>query len=180
MKNAKQNLVARASAFTLVEILIVISIILIVSAIGAGAYSSARKSLALDLETDRIVAMLHSMRTAAQIAQRNAAPKCHGVKFRRNEEPQKIETAYSDPIHGCEDAENLISTNAENAIVAGNILLDGNSENDLSVLFAPPRGAMKFNRIIGKNAEITIALKRGASRPKVIAINRESGKIEKK
>lgn len=151
-------------AYTLIEIIFVIAIILIMVAIGIGSYGAARQSMAVDLQTDELVALLHQLRDTSR-----SQTKCVGVRFVKNMPPKKIETAYLNPRQGC-DAKELLSELAWSDEV---VVL-----NSLSILFVPPHGAMKTGPT-NEKAEVEIAFKKNQAKSRKVIFEPRTGKIEK-
>lgn len=148
----------------MIEIIFVIAVILIMAALGAGSYSAARQSAALDLQTDELVALLHQFRNIS-----GSQTKCVGVRFIKNAPPKKIESAYLNPRQGC-DAKETLSEMAWSDEMA---VLDS-----LSVVFAPPYGTMKIQPS-NEKAEVGIVLKKNPAKSRVIRLEPQTGKIEK-
>lgn len=151
-------------AFTLIEIIFVIAVILIIAGLGAGSYGAARRSMAVDLEADTLVASLHQFRDASR-----TQPKCVGIRFEKNAAPKKIETAYLNPTQGCDAKETLSALAWSDEVV---IL------NSLSILFIPPHGTMKIAPT-NEKAEVGIAFKQNPAHNRKVFFDPQTGKIEK-
>lgn len=170
------------NGFTLIEIIIVISIILIISGIGIGIYANSRKHLVVDLDADKLIALLHSLREEAKTA---SPAKCLGIRFSNDETPLKIESSFDSDSQSCaseRSASNIqrsassIQWGAETVIA--DILLDSSTADDLSVLFVPPFGEIEFSPA-GSESEITLSFKRNPSFFKKINLNSLTGKFQK-
>lgn len=160
-------------AFTLIEILIVISIILIITSIGIGSYTMVRKNMTVDLETDKLVAVMHSLRETSR-----TEVKCAGLKLTKNSPPEKIEALYKNAVDGCDETETLSEIDWSNEIIISEIALDGIKHNVASVIFVPPMGNMQLKPTASKS-DITLALKNGNYKTKTISLDKLTGKIEK-
>lgn len=161
--------------FTLIEILIVISIILIISSIGILNYTAVRKNMAIDLETDKIVQTLNSMREETK-----SLGRCVGVKFEESKMPVRLEAPFKKEIKGCD------ATVAETAmpqfqeLFAVNLDEDGREMPDWSVMFVPPFGTMRFSPDAIDFAKATFALKNAEQNTRTVSLEPVSGRIEKK
>ena len=133
-----------SSGFTLIEIIVVISIIMIFAAISLGGFSAMRRTIALDINTDTMVNTLNALRGESQ-----RGITCSGVNFKVQAQPEKITTPYVNATRTCDLSSpqksplawsqdtavtSIKSTDAESGVPA--------NENELTVLFAPPRGTM--------------------------------------
>lgn len=163
-------------AFTLIEILIVVSIILVISAVGIDIYSSSRKNLVTDLESDKLVSMLHTIREEAKSS---SPSKCVGIKLAKNENPQKIESPYLSAQKACSDSINTAPMSWNSEAVISEIAVDDSQKKYLSVLFSPPFGEMQFLGGNGATAQLTVAFKANTQYFKKISINKASGRFEK-
>lgn len=160
--------------FTLVEIIIVIGIILVIAGIGIGAYGNARRGIAVDLESDKIIATLHSLRSESQ-----SVTRCVGIVFKKNQTPRRIESAYLNAVDGCDAISESRPLILDENIVVSALTLDGGQRSEFSVLFAPPLGTMRFIPSAGEGL-LTISTKAGSASARTIALNSQTGKIEKK
>lgn len=153
-------------AFTLIEILLVLSVILIVATLGIGSYTVARQNMAIDLEADRLVVVLHELRDASR-----AGARCLGLRFEKNENPQKIETAYRNPRQGCDP-------NETSSPIPWSPEISMAQENAVSVLFIPPHGNMKIQPDAAF-VEVILALKKVPQKTRAIMLEPKTGKIWK-
>ena len=143
----------KSFGFTLIEILIVISIISIIVGVGIVSYGKSRKNLLLDIETDALVADLQAMRYQTKVA-----PKCIRVTFKKNAPLEKIELEYKNPVEKCG---NLISTPIN---------------EEITVTFIPPYGTIELQ----PNTDIAyIKLGTDENFSRTISINRNTWKIAK-
>lgn len=163
------------SAFTLIEILIVIAIILIMTAVGLDIYSSSRKFMVVDLESDKLIALMRSIREESK-ALRPA--QCVGIEFSVNNTPQKVYSDYNSDARDCGNARTTspITFGGEAAISA--ITLNNSSRTNLTLNFAPPFGEMELSET-GNTGEITVAFRTNTNVFKKIYFNRMSGNITK-
>jgi prepilin-type N-terminal cleavage/methylation domain-containing protein len=160
-------------AFTLIEIIFVIAVILIIAALGAGSYGAARRSMAVDLEADTLVASLHQFRDASRVQ-----PKCAGVRFTKNTSPKKIETAYLNSKQGCDANETLSELVWPDEVIISKLVLGDAEQNSLSILFIPPHGTMKIVPA-NEKTEVSIAFKANTTHSRTVVLEPKTGKIEK-
>lgn len=160
------------TGFTLMEIIIVISVVLILAVLGIGSYGVARRAIAIDLETDKLVAALASAREESKIGL-----LCRGFLFKKNTAVQKIEAAYRNPVLGCDNNYEKSAFPASAEVAVAGLTEDDAAVDEFSVIFAPPLGKMQI-RHGAKTAEITLALKTGPNARRIL-LNSETGKIEK-
>ncbi|GEM_PF-4515265 len=160
--------------FTLIEILVVIGIIVMLATIGLGVFSGARRNLTLDLETDKLIAALQSLRTTAQ-----TQSLCVGLQFERSKSPQKITAAYRNRVQKCDSNETREAFPWPKEIAFADLLLDETSRKDLSVWFIPPQGNLQLQPP-GKSAELTLAITAPTMISKKISLHAATGRIEKK
>ncbi|MEK9132909.1 MAG: prepilin-type N-terminal cleavage/methylation domain-containing protein [Patescibacteria group bacterium] len=153
----------KTSGFTLMEIIIVVGIILILAVMGMGSYSIARRAIVMDLETDKLVALLNSTRDESK-----KTAKCFGIRFAKNSAPRKIHSIYANYVNGCSNEFALVDVEWSKEIVVG---------EDLTVIFIPPQGAMKLDPE-AKTAQIVLNYN-GTNSVRTISFNTETGKIEK-
>ncbi|MFA6521887.1 MAG: prepilin-type N-terminal cleavage/methylation domain-containing protein [Candidatus Gracilibacteria bacterium] len=158
--------------FTLVEIIIVVSIILTLAVLGVESYAVARRSMVIDLTTDKLVQALYSSREQAK----NSA-KCTGMRFETNKMPQNIEADYKNPVDGCENDFEVSSATWTKETQIYALLLDSDQKESFDVVFIPPLGQIKLPDGF-KNAEIILSLKNQTNSRKII-LSSLTGKIEK-
>lgn len=159
------------SAFTLLEILLVIAIIAILAMAGAGSYSIARRGIAVDLETDKIIALLQDLREQTKIS-----ATCIKVQFLKNQQKITKETAQYENRRCGNFSSSDIPLNSN--IVTADITANETARDNLAVLFTPPFGALS-SEPTAQTAEIKLAFKTNQTAWKKISINLISGKIEK-
>ncbi|MBI5412720.1 prepilin-type N-terminal cleavage/methylation domain-containing protein [Candidatus Peregrinibacteria bacterium] len=161
------------SGFTLIEIIIVISIILIISGIGIFNYTAVRKNMAIDLETDKIVQILNLMREETK-----SSGRCIGIKFKKSETPARLESAYNGQTKGCDTAAEMAMSEFRE-LLAVNLEEDGREIPDWSVMFVPPFGAMRFSPDALESAKIVFALKNAEQNTRTVSLEPVSGRIVK-
>ncbi|MBI4994250.1 hypothetical protein HZC21_01225 [Candidatus Peregrinibacteria bacterium] len=162
-----------ALAFTLIELLIVIGIIIVLAVAGIASYSTARQNIAVDLETDKLVALLHTLRE-----QSRTGAECAGITFEKGETPSKIEAAYKNKIQKCAGKVNVSDVILSPEIVLTELNLDEAARDVFSVTFIPPHGTAQFAPE-GEEVEIILSVKSKFYLSRTILINRATGKIEK-
>lgn len=168
-------------AFTLVEILVVISIIMLIATTGIISYNSTRKNLAIGIETDKIVTLFHSLRDETQNNTGSAeGQKCYGIRFSKNAAPQKIETVFLDKVHGCAEEEKYSGLDIAQDFFPSEIISDESVKENLSVIFIPPYGMMTIRPDRGVKTQITFHLKNTPETTGKIEFNTTTGKVEKK
>lgn len=156
------------NAFTLLELVVVISIIVIMSVIGISNYRSAKENLTIGLETDKLVSLLQSAREETR-----TTPRCVEIHFEKNSPPQKRTGVYKNPVEGCHfgDTEYVRADTAD-----GVITLD-----TLSVVFVPPNGSILLKegglRLGLAAAKIQISSSKNPSLIRTIYINPATGEI---
>lgn len=156
------------------EILLVLGIILMLATIGLGVFAGSRRNLTIDLETDKLIAVLNGLRGNAQ-----AKAECFGIEFERNKPPQKITAPYLNRMQGCDANENRSALSWEKDIAISDLLLDGGSKNEFAVWFVPPNGKLKLNPD-AVTGEIILAIPSPAAVSKKITLYANTGVIEKK
>lgn len=153
----------------------VISVILLITGLGIGSFRLARQNVALDLETDAIVAAFMQYRNLAK-----AGNVCHGMRFENNKIPQKIEARFLTVQAGC-DPNILLQPLAGLSpdVIVENLIQEGALQPGLDILFEPPAGTVK---ILPDNqkSEISIRLKRVPNRTRKIFVEPRSGRIFRK
>lgn len=153
-----------SKAFTMLEILVVITIIIVLSAIGIGNYRSTKINLTIDLETDKVVAFLQSAREETR-----AIPNCIEVVFKKNETPQKREGVYKNPVQGCDFSNKTpISFQLSSDIIPA---------SSIRFLFIPPKGDMQVTP--KETEEIRLVSKNNIGLYRTISWNTRTGRIEK-
>lgn len=165
-------------AFTLIEIMVVIFIILIFAVIGTGAYSAVRQRLIPDIETDKVIAMLNSLRSTAR-----SSGMCEGLIFTKNAPMQRTESAYVNPSQPCAEPTTKIATPFTQSVALSAITIDNTSRDTIQVQFIPPQGSLDFalqQGETGAQAVLTIASANAPENFKTVVINKLSGVIEKK
>lgn len=160
--------------FTLIEIVIVIAMIIIISTLGVGSYSSINNNLAIDFFADNFISKIHSTRVTTQ-----SRPKCLGLRLQKNATVKAIESAYKNARAGCEKNKKATTLDLGKNVVASQILLDGIEMESADIFFEPPAGIMKFSTE-GKNIEIIFALVADVTKTRTVTIEKSTGKITKK
>lgn len=161
--------------FTLLEILIVISIILIVGVMGAASYTLARRGIAIDLQSDKLVVTMNKLRDEAKIS-----AKCTGIAFANDSAPQLISGEYVKSSRACDGVRTKSPISGwPSDISVTAINTDSLPTNELEVIFVPPRGVMQIEPA-ARNVEIQLTFTK-TSEPvsRIISISKDSGTIEK-
>lgn len=162
-------------AFTLIEIIVVVSIVLIMAALGVGSYRAARQNITIDLEADKLMTTLFALRDLSTVK-----AKCFGARLERGKEPQKIEADFNRALNnasgsgpgGCDlrgERRSILPWSPEVEV----------TNEGISILFMPPHGKIQiFPTMEAK--EVNLALKNMPQVARTIIINPASEKIEKK
>lgn len=160
------------------EMLVVIAIITILAFVGLNSYRSSKANLALNLETDKIIAELNSMRSKVKSPIRGERPICEGAAFSKDSAPQKISGEYAGPKAGCAQF-TLYGSGLTQETAVYSLKADSTEVNSLTVFFTPPSGAMKISAVAEKHeiAEIILSLKTNTSARRAILINASTGSI---
>lgn len=150
-------------AFTLIEIIFVIAVILLVAALGVGGYTASRRNMAIDLETDRLVVLLHELRDASK-----KGNVCYGLRLKKNEALLKIEKTYLNKKAGCGDVKKQ-----------SEILWEGEVDvSELAIIFIPPHGEMKIEPV-NEKTEIRVNLKKNHENGRTVLFEPKTGLIKK-
>lgn len=159
-------------AYTLIELMIVISIIIIIAGIGVGAYNISRRNAVVEIEANKLTAALHSVRETSK-----TNSFCYGINFIKNKFPAKIKFPYKNGVcdHSSMTKENFVWPKEINA---SQISADGTEINEISVVFMPPAGAIEFMPNASE-IKIGLAYKTNKKILRSVAVSGETGKIEK-
>lgn len=157
--------------FTLIEILVVISILLLITTMGIDVYSGSRKYMVVDLESDKLVSLLQSYRQEAK-----AFGKCIGVKIEISKPPVKAVSDYDGVNQDCDEDLQFtpIAWSGE-----ADISQVSPPANELTVLFSPPFGEIQMQPVGSDERQVTISFKNKPEVFKAISINSATGKIQK-
>lgn len=161
-------------AFTVIEMLIVITIIAIVAVMGTSAYSLSRRAITIDLQAGSLVANLQSLREEAK-----RGSVCIGMRFEEKKTPLKISAPYLNRARGCGEEVSAEDIRWPNDIGFSQFLINGKKSKKIDVLFAPPGG----NMLLTDNAEqghIWLMLLSSPNRNEsIVELNSRSGIIQK-
>lgn len=167
--------------FTMIEILVVITIIIILAVMGAGAYSVGRRIAIIDLHAEKLVSQLNSLRDKSQAV---TPPKCIGVYFEKNAAPKKIEMPYLNARQGCDHTqETKLDMDWQKDVLVTTIKVNGQPQDSaLPIVFVPPHGALApISGISNESDNTTFTLELTyKDRTRTVEINESSGTIEKK
>ena len=180
MKNFPYNLRARREAFTLLEILIVLAIITTIAVMGAGSYRLARRGIAIDIQSDKIVVLLKPYRDSSKFRDASKSTSyCYGMRLEKGVGPQRVEAPYDNAQRKCgEQAVTAMADWPTDIIITG-IETDTIPVEHAVVLFAPPRGRMDLDPS-AREIRATIGFENNASNAtRTLSISRDTGTIEK-
>lgn len=161
--------------FTIVELLIVISVIAIIAVMGAHAYSVGRRTAIIDIHAEKLTSLLHSFRDKTKA---DKEPMCTGMIFKKGETPQKIQVLFKNSYVGCDRTAAPVQTllDWQNDVMIETIRIAGNdSDVPLKLLFAPPHGIIVADPE-GQSFTIIIRYK---DITRIIEINTAAGRIER-
>lgn len=151
----------KRSAFTLVELLIVISIIAVVVALVMIDFRGAVQRQQLSVAGQQALAMMQQARASVQAGLVDEELQCVGGRFELNEPFVALSGAYTD---GCE-VDNVDSYGSQSALVYVQSAEVGESEvQRLDALFVPP-GTLEFyedGAELSNAARVTLAHRRNA------------------
>lgn len=159
--------------FTLIELLIVIGIIIVLAVAGAASYSTARQNIAVDLEADKLVALLNTLREESKVS-----AKCAGITFEKGKTPSKTEANYKNKTQKCAGQAKVSEINLSPEIRISELNLDETQHDVFSVIFIPPAGSAQFAPDAAE-AEIILSVKSKSYLSRTVLINQATGKIEK-
>lgn len=161
------------NAFTLIELIIVITILIIITAVGVGAYSGIRRTLLIDLQADTLVTILGNMQSEVK-----NAPRCVGIRFEQDKAPQRIEAAYSSGTRTCGQVALVSSFALPAELRVAQVRADLAPTKTLSILFTPPHATVSLQP--GSSlGDIIVALKNDAKRYRTVRVHKATGVIEK-
>ncbi len=166
------------TGFTIIELLIVITIILILAVMGAGAYSVGRRIAVIDTHAEKLVSQLNASRDKAKAVRGADGPLCYGFIFEKGKVPQAISTKYSNNREGCNRIEQpvtrALSWQPDVTIKSLKTGVQGEPEK-FQLLFSPPHGTITLD-----NTETSLTIELSyKDRTRTIKINEASGLIEK-
>lgn len=168
----------RYAAFSLIEMVIVISIITIMSTIGITSYRSAKRGILIDIESDKLVVLMQKMRSQTR-AGGQTKPQCFGVFFKLNEKPQQLVTTYNTETKKC-NAEGADAETSDiewsDELALQHITADQSEPSELKIFFLPPHGDLKMKPL---SADLLVGFTGGFPQQRRIFINGASGTIEK-
>ncbi|PJC36638.1 hypothetical protein CO046_04450 [Candidatus Peregrinibacteria bacterium CG_4_9_14_0_2_um_filter_53_11] len=172
----RQRSTGAKAGFTLLELIIVITVLMLVTALGLGSYGLARASLIMDLQSERLVATLNSLRDQAK-----THTDCIGVDFTNDAYPELLRQPYTNPREGCSgDIERTEFPNWSKDVVTSQLSLDGRElSTPLVIFFIPPTGVVRIDPA-AQVTTITISLTRyGYVRERTIEIDATTGRIQR-
>lgn len=173
----------KKTGFTLIELMIVISIILILSTLGISSYRSVRASLVLDMEADKLVLLLQGFEAQTRVSSNSQGARCIRAVFDPEKSPQQYTAIYRNAVQGCDWDKATVSNIALSEDVA--------IENRVVVSFIPPRGQIQVDvSSLGRSVApagtfdlqktaLILSLKRNPETIRHVVLNQISGTIQK-
>ncbi len=164
--------------FTIIELLIVITIIMILAVMGAGAYSVGRRIAVMDAHSEKLVSLLHALRDKSKAISAATGAKCYGFIFTKDAIPEQITTPYLNNRAGCDSTAEPVRVplNWQSDVTVKSIKTgESGTPPSLKILFSPPHGTIILDE---GNHSFTIELQY-KDRTRKIEINESSGRIEK-
>ncbi len=163
-------------AFTLIELLIVISIIGILSTLAVSNYSRIRSSIENQFTVDTLV---QEIRRQSKLAENHQNQSCYHIYFDIEENIiQKFQTSFDARQRLCStrDAE---STNIleDSELIISEITLDNNPQETYEIIFTPPLGN-PINTNNNLQAKISLQPEDQPENKKTILINLQNGSIQ--
>lgn len=165
-------------AFTLIELLIVISIIGILSVLAVSNYSAIRSSIENQFTVDTLI---QEIRQQSKLSQNQETPKCYNIYFQTEENQiQKYQTSFDSTTRTCQlrdaGSQNLLQ---DSELIIDKIILNGNQVEEYDLRFQPPQGRPSAS---SNDSEVQIHLQPNAQpeNKKIISINLQNGSIQEK
>lgn len=161
-------------AFTLIELLIVITVIGILAMMAIGAYGMIRVNMAIDLQADKLVAKMQTLR-----AQAKTQPLCFGITF-NGTAPVVVSAPYKRADRSCDETE-ITNTFFEwpSDIVIEEMRLDAASEDNVTAWFVPPDGKLFIGNYTSV-LDVVIKIQRGTQiRRRQVTMSAASATIQK-
>lgn len=165
-------------AFTLIELLIVISIIGILSTLAVSNYSSIRSSIENQFTVDTLI---QETRQQSKLAENQSDPHCYSIYFQTKENQiQKFKTKFDPQTRVCQTRNNNSSNLLQNSkLQIQTILLDNQETTDFQLTFIPPQGA-PLNPNKNQILQINLQPEDQPENKKTILINLQNGSIQEK
>lgn len=134
----------KKKAFTLIEILVVITIIAIMTGFFILTFAGANERQEIQLFTDEAQAALQTARTDVSAGKKEESVICSGLYFEKGELPKKATFPYMDDA--CDWRAEVLGKFATepNDMAVSSIKVANSEESSIYVLFVPPAGEMKI------------------------------------
>lgn len=154
--------------FTLIELMVVITIVVVLSTLGVGSFRSIRASVTLDIEVDKLVALVQKTALEVKSVSASQGPLCIKIIFEKDGHPQKITSPYINSFDGCEwSAPKTLAIPFSEDI---------GMDSNVTVSFVPPSGRMNLE---STGNELILFLVRNPSMTRKIIFNAGTGTVEK-
>lgn len=165
-------------AFTLIELLIVISIIGILSVLAVSNYSAIRSSIENQFTVDTLI---QEIRQQSKLSQNQQDPKCFNLYFEVEENQiQKYQTQFDSSTRTCQlrdgGAENLLE---DSELVIDQIILNGTQIEEYNLGFQPPLGR-PTSTLNDRELQIHLQPNKQPENKKIISINLQNGSIQER
>jgi len=162
------------SAFTLIEIVIVLSIFAIIAVFGVNAFSISRQNIQIELATADTVARLHQLRNESE-----SLGLCFIIELTNGVNPHVAQSKYDGDTKTCDDKElkfRPVITEVKQVAIS-TIEIDGVINDSLRITIAPPFGEVSFDKQ-GDLLSLTLALTTNKVFSRTIEVERATGRIE--
>ena len=179
-------------AFTLVEMLIVITILSILAFAAVSSYSIARQRAQMDLAADGLVSTLKQQRELAKSGKAvNGKTLCYGLLFQTGEEPyvQYLQAPYvAVGDFGADYCDMDYVEEKPYLLLEGfeisEVLRDGSEQEILPIIFKPPAANVSFLMgnapgLIEMELPIITVTVKGLDQEKSFEFNAETGLIKR-
>lgn len=165
-------------AFTLIEILIVISIIAILATLAIGNYNNIRSKIENQFTIDTLV---QEFRNQSKLSQNQNQPTCHSIQI-KTEENSIIKTTapFQASSRTCQETNdnNTINLLENSQLKIISITMDNIESKEQTITFTPPSG-LPQNLTNKNNLKIQFNTETEPENLKTILINLRNGSIQK-
>jgi len=132
--------VHNSKGFSLIELVVVISVIAQLSTIIMGGYNRTVQSYKLSLLSDEFVSQLQSLKT--EVSSKNL-PICKGVLV-DEDGVFFVESPYLNPVEKCDKIPSKVTPFADNKLLVRGIKIDSREIDRFTYYYTPPHGDIFF------------------------------------